>query len=138
MLKKIAKINTVVLVMVLICLAFSQTGQGYISNDLSLDQQLSLRGGTCDDDCKTIGQNCLTNITCDNDDQCNAGTYICNDHSQEENCKTPGSWPECLYDPAHTCNPKKMLSGFCGGECGVDSPGYGNCDGGTWIRQCHY
>jgi len=115
--------------------------------DLSLDTQLSLLGG-CHDDCRNIGRNCFTSPTCTDADDCEPGPFVCADRTQEENCQTPGWWPDCSYDPAHWCSPKRMLSGNCEevlGQppkyCGTTEPNWGSCDAETgpsrlWIRQC--
>ncbi len=108
---------------------------------LSLDIQLFLRGG-CPDDCKNVGPNCRTNPTCTSSDDCPVAEYYCDDKTDEEECKIPGSLPDCEYDTPRDCSPKRMLTGLCEDTlwrsayyCGVCPPTYGDC--GITITQCH-
>jgi len=126
-----------------------EPGPGH--GDLPLDIQLFLLGGW-HDDCKDIGKNCLTAPYCDCDNDCVIywGDVACYDFTQEQNCKTPGSWPDCLYDPAHTCSPRRLVAGLCNLSehyCRSTGLDMGDCTTGvshehepkrSWMRQCHW
>jgi hypothetical protein len=115
-----------------------------IGSHLSLDLQLSLRGG-CYWDCKSLDKDCYSSPECESNLDCEQGRIVCADETKNEECRKPGSWPNCKYDPAHYCKPKKRLTGVCSSSsyrCIVENDELGDCDTGTgikktWIRQCY-
>ncbi|MBN2271319.1 MAG: tetratricopeptide repeat protein [Sedimentisphaerales bacterium] len=116
---------------------------------LSLDLQVALYGG-CPDDCKTTSTTCFNAPLCERDVDCEEfeEDYGCYDSTVEELCKTPGSWPDCVYDSGHKCNPRRKVSGMCNlskGYCKPTTTDFGECKLGdehppdlAWVRQCHY
>jgi hypothetical protein len=116
-----------------------------VDSHLSLDVQLSLRGGW-HWDCKSFNKDCYSSPECGSNLDCEQGRIVCADETRNEECRKPGSWPDCDYDPAHYCKPKKRLTGVClrsSQRCQTGSDELGDCDTGTgitktWIRQCYW
>ena len=140
MLKKLAKINVVVLAIVLTCIVFSQTGQGYISNELSLDQQSSLRAGGCGAYCKVGSTGCWNVPDCTDNSYCLEGLLVCADSTLDEYCDDAGSGT-CVEDFHYACSGKRRLTGYCdhGALCEFSFYSLGSCvdAGSEWAYRCH-
>jgi len=117
---------------------------------LSLDLQAALYGG-CPDDCKSTGKKCFNAPYCDSDADCDEflEDYACYDSTGkvDELCQKPGSSPDCVYDSAHKCNPRRKVGGLCylsKNYCKPRTIDFGDCKLGdehppdrAWLRQCH-
>ena len=88
----------------------------HLSNSdlLTLDKQLSLRGG-CPTDCKTYGKICYNRRACTDHDVCATyvGQRVCLEQDEDEGCNTPGSAPNCVVDSSVYCTPMESTLPHC-------------------------
>lgn len=109
MLNKITKISPIIFAVILLSLVYFQTANDCVLTELSSEEQLSLKEGCDDWDCKNVGKNCLDRIACETNWDCPGGDWACGDTHEEENCVlTQYGWFNCTYDPHRDCNPMRM------------------------------